>query len=465
MKRPVFLKSLTFQFTLLYVAIFAVSMAAVLGFVYQATIQDVEGQIKNVVNSQIGKVRNAIIDNGREGAIDMIDQLMEEDYDRASFFMLISPEWKVIAGNVDTWPGGSTREDQWITFIPKVQVNDKSYWVPALARTVTLQDNYLLMVGYNLWHLQKLKKGALGIFYTTMGIIFLVSSVGGYMLATIIKKRVERINLVCREVMQGDLTKRVHVTGFDDEFDMLGQNFNAMMSRIAELVDGIRTISHNVAHDLRTPLNRIRNRLEGLINESKSLPSDAIDKIKVITRDIDELVATFNAILSISEAESGAGTVNFQKFSLSNITDDVCEFYSALAEEKGIDFTFDITDKIMLNGDRHLVSQSLANLLDNAVKYTPERGKISVILATNKKDDIHGAILKIADSGSGIPEEYHEKVKQRFFRMEESRSTPGSGLGLSMVDAAMKLHGAKMELKDNNPGLLVEVTFKTVDLN
>lgn len=242
-------KSTAFRFTLLYIAIFAASALAILAFTYQATIQDIEGQIKNVVNSQMGKIRESYKDEGIEGAAKIINQMMAEDIDRMSFFMLIDPEWTVIAGNVRTWPGGSTDKEKWITFIPKVQTERGTQWVPALARTITLPGDHLLMVGYNLWHLQRLREGITRILTFTMTLVIGIGLIGGMTLTGIIKRRVERMNEACRRVISGRLDERVAVTGSGDELDKLAENFNAMMFRIAELVDGIRTVSHNVAHN------------------------------------------------------------------------------------------------------------------------------------------------------------------------------------------------------------------------
>ncbi len=462
-----FLRSSTFHFTLLYVAIFAVSAVAVLSFVYQAALQDIEGQIKNIVNSQIGQIKTGMEDGGRKEAVKIIDELITRDFDRMSFFMLINPDWQVIAGNVDTWPGGSTRGEAWITFIPKVQRDGGTYWAPALARTVTLPGNYLLMVGYNLWHVQKLRSGITHTFYIIITIIFAVGIIGGILLTKIVKRRVERLNQVCRKVMAGHLNERVQVSGSGDEFDMLSQNFNAMMGRINELVDGIRVISHNIAHDLRTPLNRMRNRLENMLVTRPQ--GDAVfTEIKAVTKDIDLLVATFNAILRISEAESGAGTELFAVFDFSQITQDVYDFYAVIAEEKNIKMRQSIAPSIQVNGDRHLLSQAIANLLDNAIKYTPDGGEINVELKVDGDFDINKggiakACLSIADTGSGIPEEFREKVKERFYRLEKSRSTKGTGLGLSLTEAVAKLHGGRLMLTSNTPtGLKAILTVSGV---
>jgi len=448
------LSSSTFKFTLLYVAIFAVSVACVLGFVYSATIDDIEGNIKNVINSQIGKIRAEFVKTGEDGAVYAITEIMQEDFDRMSFFMLIDPNWRVIAGNVETWPGGS--EGRWITFIPKVQRETGTYWVPALARTVTLPDKHLLMVGYNLWHIQKLKSGAMRIMYFTTAIILFVGMIGGIFITNIVKRRVEKLNAVCQKVMSGKLKERVQVSGSGDEFDMLGQNFNAMMTRIEELVDGIRTVSHNIAHDLRTPITRIRNKLEKL-SANIADPAESSETIKKIITDIDGLVATFNSILSISEVESGAGSGIFGEFNLSETLRDVCDFYSLLAEEKNITMQINIADNIIMTGDRHLISQVAANLIDNAIKYTPENGVVIISLRSEKGKNI----MIFSDSGPGIPLEFREKVKERFFRLERSRTTKGTGLGLSLVDAVVKFHNGTFEISSNeeNGGMVAQITL------
>jgi signal transduction histidine kinase len=283
-----------------------------------------------------------------------------------------------------------------------------------------------------------------------------MAAAGGLIFSLYIRRRIESINQTCTRIMSGELTNRAVVSGSDDEFDHLAQNINAMLTRINELIDGIRDISYNVAHDLRTPLNRLRNRLERL-ETAQTTGQVSGREVYEALKDIDRLIATFDSILRIAQAEVGAGIEHFTDVDLSALVQDVVDLYAALAEEKQQHLTAVIENGITLKGDRNLLTQAFANLIDNAIKYTPQGGAIAIRLQAHGQE----IKLEVADSGSGIPPEYHQKVKQKFFRLEQSRTSPGNGLGLSLADAAFQLHSATLTFSDNAPGLIATVTFGT----
>jgi signal transduction histidine kinase len=225
-----------------------------------------------------------------------------------------------------------------------------------------------------------------------------------------------------------------------------------MLGKIEELIGGIRDISANVAHDLRTPLNRLRHRLENVTLLGLS-PTDTREEIRLAVEEVDRLVATFNAILRISQAETGAGFDRFEPFSLSMMVEDVAELYDALAEARQIRLQTSLAAEIQYHGDKHLLTQAFANLLDNAIKYSPADSEVNVTL----HQEGESILLTVADHGAGIPPEYYGKVTQKFFRMEASRTTSGNGLGLSLALAAIKLHGGTLQFEENHPGLKVTV--------
>lgn len=438
------LKSSAFQLTILYIGMFGVSVAVLVLFSYLLVIREMENQIKHSVNIQLADLGRKFVLYGTGETISAIENLVSKDKGDTYIYMLIDPEWKVIAGNLEKWPGGSTKTPDWIRFEYLKKGSDNL--VNAIAVNTNLPDGYILLVGSTLDRVDRISEAMMNWLSIIIAITIIMALTGGLIIAHNINRRIEVINQVCRKVMTGDLEKRVKVTGSGDSFDKLAENFNQMMTRICDLIDGIKNISANVAHDLRTPLNRLRHRLEN-INGAKN----SSDQIKAAISEIDQLVATFNAILRISQAETGAGKEQFNYFNLSAVMQDVIDLYSALAEEKNIIFQSDIENNIIFHGDKHLLAQSVANLIDNALKYTPQGGKVSVSLQKNE-DNI---FIIVADNGPGIPEEFHEKVKEKFFRLEKSRTTPGSGLGLSMVDAAVKLHNGRITFSDNNPGLKV----------
>ena len=283
----------------------------------------------------------------------------------------------------------------------------------------------------------------------------LLGLVGGTMMSWSMLRRVEAINETSREIMAGDLSRRVPAHGTGDEFDQLASNLNEMLDKIQTLMDGVRQVSDNIAHDLKTPLARLRNRLEQVREQAPAHDEEKRALIDRAVNEADSLLATFNALLRIARIESGKSRGAFADVDLAALTHDVVELYEPVAEENGQTLSSNINVNKHISGDRDLLFQALANLMDNAVKYTPPGGRLELSVA----DSPAGVAIEVADSGPGIPAEQRENVFQRFYRLDESRSTPGNGLGLSLVRAVALLHDAEVELRDNAPGLRVRLTL------
>jgi signal transduction histidine kinase len=256
-------------------------------------------------------------------------------------------------------------------------------------------------------------------------------------------------------IMAGDLTGRLPVAGTGDEFDRLALHVNAMLERIEALMIGLKEVSDNIAHDLKTPLTRLRNRCEQALRSAKGEP-DYRAALEATIAESDELIRTFDALLMIARAESGQARDNMTEFDAAEIARDVGDLYEPLAEEKGLALTVEAAAAAPVRGNRELVSQALANLIDNAIKYAGPNAKLNggaaaiVVRAGSEGDRI---TLTVADRGPGIPEADRGRVVERFVRLEQSRSEPGSGLGLSLASAVARLHGGELKLEDNHPGL------------
>jgi signal transduction histidine kinase len=283
-----------------------------------------------------------------------------------------------------------------------------------------------------------------------LAITVMMALAGGVMLSRRTMRRLEAINETSRQIMRGDLSRRIPTRSTDDDFDQLADNLNGMLDTIEQLMEEVRRVTDNVAHDLRTPLTRLRNRLEDLQGAN---PSDA-GKVEAALADADGLLATFNALLRIANIESGRRRAAFESISLDQVVHDVAELYEPLAEEKEQKLEVSVSENVQVRGDRDLLFQAFANLLDNAIKYTPRGGSIRLSL----EEDASGPRIRIIDSGPGIPENSREQVFKRFFRLEQSRHTPGNGLGLSLVEAVARLHQANIEL-GGEPGLDVSLAF------
>jgi signal transduction histidine kinase len=270
-------------------------------------------------------------------------------------------------------------------------------------------------------------------------------------MSTGVLRRIEAIARTSREIMDGDLSRRVPRSGSNDEFDQLATSLNRMLDRIEALMAQVRQVADNIAHDLRTPLTRLRTRLEGLRTDGDPETRESLD---AAVAEADDLLATFNALLRIARIEAGRGT-DAAPVDLALLVQDVAELYEPLAAERNQSLSVAAPGPLWAPGDRNMLVQALANLVDNAVKYTPPGGCIAIAA----ERDGRTARVVVSDSGAGIPAELRERVLERFFRVDASRSTPGSGLGLSLVKAVAQFHGARLDLTDNHPGLRIALSI------
>src|SRR5690606_22828741 len=270
-------------------------------------------------------------------------------------------------------------------------------------------------------------------------------------------RRIDTVSEASRRIMAGDLSERLPVSGTGDEFDRLSQNLNVMLARIARLNDGLKQVSDNIAHDLKTPLTRLRNRAEAaLAGDPKD--ADYREALEATIRESDQLIRTFNAILMISRLEAGQSSEQTTTVDLQQTVADVVELYEPVAEEMGVTIEASIASEASITANRELVAQALSNIVDNAIKYSAGSGEAPrVQVSLGREGD--GYIIEVADNGPGIPDEDRDRATERFVRLERSRSQPGSGLGLSLAKAVMTFHGGRLELLPGDPGLTVVMTF------
>jgi len=279
--------------------------------------------------------------------------------------------------------------------------------------------------------------------------------VGGIVLSRRALARIEAINRTSDRIMAGEFDRRVPLKGSGDEFDRLAQNLNAMLDQIERLMAGMRQVTDNIAHDLRSPLGRLRSRIEVALIEPPSTERYR-DVLQQTIGEADNLLATFTALLDIAEAEAGSPRGRMAPLDLAAFAHDLADLYEPVADEKALRLTIETgPDPILIRGDRHMLSRAIANLVENALKYTPAGGTIAVGVAAE------GALarLTVADDGPGIPAEERERVFDRFYRLEASRTTEGNGLGLSLARAVVHLHGGTIALEDNAPGLRAVVSL------
>lgn len=440
------LNSTIFRLTLLYAAFFSVSIIFILTFVYLATVREIENQIKHRINVELNQQQVVFNTHGIEGVKKEAAQFMEDDDEALLIYLLEDKDGKILVGNMESWPQDIERDENWLMF--DIESHNEANGVHVLARDKTFATGARVLIGYSLKGPDRTQKIMFDVVSASIVLAFVITAFGGAMFSGVIRRKLELVNHICRQVIAGNLNVKVPVMGSEDEFDHLSSNVNAMLSRIVELVNGLRHTSDNIAHDLRTPLNRHRIRLEGMVKHPPE-KREMLENIKGGIEEIDVIVETLNSILRISQAQSGVTSGHIVAFDLSAIAIDVVEFYAEFAEQKNITMESDVPSGLMVTGDKPLITQAIANLIDNAIKYTHPGGKISVTF--NRSGPYIECI--VADNGPGIPPTLYDKVKERFFRMEESRTSPGTGLGLSLVDAVAKLHRGELTFADNLPGL------------
>jgi signal transduction histidine kinase len=292
------------------------------------------------------------------------------------------------------------------------------------------------------------------LFFLALGFLSFTGLLAGLVMSRMALRRIETINVATRSIMDGDLSRRMTIVGTGDEFDVLATNLNAMLDRIEALMNGLREVSDNIAHDLKTPLSRLRISAESALMDPRG--ADAYREGLEHTIDkADELIKTFNALLLVARLEAGVLEENAEQFDPGRLVCDFAELYEPVAEERGMKLALDVAEGSRLTANRQLVGQTVANLIDNAIKYSVKAKDPTIAIALRSDED--GIEISVADHGPGIAAEDRDRVLKRFVRLEKSRTEPGTGLGLSLVQAVARLHGGGVRLEDNAPGLRVIV--------
>ncbi len=450
------LRSSTFRLALIYMALFGASVLLLLGFIYWSTVSYMGRQTDAIIEAEITGLAERYRLRGLVGLTNLIAERLSRKPAGSSIYLLADRGFRPLVGNLDRWPAVPESPDGWVNFRLEDEAVDNSQVRRARARTFQLRGGFHLLVGRDMQELEAIQQLIVRTLIWGLAIMAILALAGGLMMTRSMMRRIETISATSREIMTGDLSRRIPTKGTGDDFDRLTDNLNSMLDRIETLMEDVRRVSDNIAHDLRTPLARLRNRLE-FLRMQKADSEQLRETVEQVVSEADGLLSTFNALLRIARIESGSGRAGFTDVNLASMMRDVVELYEPLAEEKRQHLRMRLTGDLRACGDRDLLFQAIANIIDNAIKYTPTGGTIEVSTDTNS----NGGRITVADSGPGIPVQAREKVFERFFRLDASRTTPGSGLGLSLVAAVAKLHHIKVFLKDNRPGLRVILDFTT----
>ena len=441
----------TFRLAAIYLLVFAISAAAILGYVYYTTVSLLERQTEDTIHAEI----LGLADQYRLlGVAGLVDTVQRRSLDAGgAIYLLEGPNQARIAGNLDAMPAGVTQNQTWIDF--PITVGKAPVTVQHTARgfQVELANGYDLLVGRDVNELRQFRDVIREAILWAVGMSLVVGLGGGYFMSRNFLRRVDAITGATRLIMAGDLSGRMPVSGGNDELDRLSGSLNDMLSQIERLMDGMKEVSSNVAHDLKTPLTRMRARIEAALRQDNTAEyKTALDQT---IEECDALLRTFNALLSIAQAESGQMRQGLQPLDLFETLGDVVELYEPLAEEAGGSLRLVARPGLQVRGDRQLLAQVLNNLIDNAMKYGQTSADKPADIEVVGRVEAQTVIIEVADRGTGVNEQDRERVLGRFVRLDESRSKPGNGLGLSLVASVMTLHSGQIQLEDNAPGLRV----------
>ncbi len=446
------LRTQAFRIVLVYVLLFAVSVSALLFFTYWNTRRTLDAQTDQIIEAEITGLSEQYQRLGLRGLAESV--MSRSLHNGQALYLLTDAAHRPIAGNLDTWPAITINPGDFVEFDYERRVNGVPETRRARGRLFTLAGDFYLLVAQDVHDRDLTQRMFTTTLPWTVALILVFGLLGGALMSRNMLRRLDSINRTSGEIMAGNMTRRVPVSGAHDEFDLLAENLNRMLDRIERLMKGLREVTDSVAHDLRTPLTRLRQRLEQSQARLSAMGSDT-GEIERAIADTDQLIGTFNALLLIAETDAGTARGAMSPLDLVSVAGDVSELYEPLAEEKNVALTLVTANVPMIEGVRSLVAQALANLVDNAIKYTPPGGRVMISISQS----FAGVDLTVADSGPGIPAHERSRVVERFVRLEASRNSPGTGLGLSLVAAVAHFHNAQLLLEDNAPGLKAILRF------
>jgi len=435
-------RTASFRIALFYVGLFSVSVCVLFVVIYLATTGYTARQLASRVERDLATFTTGYRAGGRNSVMTQIAWRL--DVGQGVYYLLETADGQVLAGNLSSRP----LKVGWLDF-PAAATGDH-----IRAKGMLLPDHSYLLVGLDATRLDDLDDRVVQAFLWGTIATLILAIIGAVLMSVVSLRRIEAIRCATEEIMAGNLTRRIPLAGSRDEFDRLATQVNLMLDRIVSLMGGLQQVSNDIAHDLKTPLTRMRQRLElarcraACVTEYEA----AVDQAIV---ECDVTLKTFDALLRIAQIEAGTRRSGFQPVDLSAVVETIYAAYQPVAEESDHPFALEQVSGAAIRGDPELVTQMISNLVENALKHTPSGSRIRLTL------DGQGGqwLLVVADNGPGIPEADREKVFQRFYRLDRSRTTGGSGLGLSLVAAVAQLHGAIIRLSDNNPGLRVEIAF------
>jgi len=450
MRMPRLFRTTTFRLTLLFLALFAAAAAAFLGYIYVATA----GEVSRRADNEIVREMNSLEATYRQGGVNGLNTAIIERSagDRPFVYLLMDATGKKISGTIPGSPIDETGSgENWTRFtLTDTDSDGAELRHPARGLQKRLYGGELLFVGADTGESEAFVVGIARALWGAGALIIILGLAGGVLVSRNVARQMQGLTEAVEAVRGGDLRTRIAVRGVRDEYDELAEGLNDMLDRLEQSMGGLRHAGDAIAHDLRSPLTRLRARLEAGLIEVENGKGDPVQALEQALVDADNVLTTFNAVLAIARLQAAGRAPDPKPFDPGSLATDIAELYEAVCEDKGLDFKIELTPRLTINGAREILAQALANVLDNAIKYTPPGGAVMLRVRRRSSGEVE---FSVTDTGPGVPEEDRARVVQRFVRLENSRSEPGSGLGLSLVAAVAEAHGGRLELSEG-PGVI-----------
>jgi signal transduction histidine kinase len=474
MALPAIMKTTAARLSAMYLLLFAACAVLLVFYMTSLSVRMLTAQTQQTINEEVQGLGRAY----QRGGLPLLVRTVERRARQpgANLYLIADANGRILSGNVESLEPGVLETDGWTErpfayqrfgetnperrqIASPEQDDDVSRSThDAIALVLRLPNQMILLVGRDLGEPERFRVVVRRALMVALGMMALGGLLIWYVVGRYALRRIDNVSEASRRIMGGDLSGRLPVTGAGDEFDRLSENLNAMLAKIANLNEGLKQVSDNIAHDLKTPLTRLRNRAEAAL-AGKPETAEYREALEGAIAESDQLIRTFNAILMISRLEAGYSAESVSKVDLADAVRDVVELYEPAAEEVGVTLEAKVAGVFVVEGNRELIGQALSNIVDNAIKYSAgATEKPAVRVALEKKA---GEVrLAVADNGQGIPDEAdRQRATERFVRLEHSRTRPGSGLGLSLAKAVMTFHGGRLDLLPADPGLSVIMSF------
>ncbi|MFC6487994.1 sensor histidine kinase [Nitratireductor sp. GCM10026969] len=460
---PAIMKTTAARLSALYLLLFTVCAVVLVFYVTSLSVRMLTAQTREAIVEEVNGLSRAYRRGGLPTLVRVMD--LRSRQPSANLYLITNPNGLILSGNVEAIEPGVLDSVGW-TSRPfayrrygEAQEDGGRLRHTAVAQVIRLPNDMILLVGRDLGEPEKFRLVVRRALMAALGMMGLGAILIWYFIGRTALKRIDSVSEASAQIMGGDLTRRLPVSSAGDEFDRLSENLNAMLDRIAALNEGLKQVSDNIAHDLKTPLTRLRNRAEAALNSTGG-DAPCREALEQTIAESDQLIRTFNAILMISRLEAGYSAETTASVDLAAIVADVVDLYEPAAEEMGVTLGADAPQPVHIDGNRELIGQALSNIVDNAIKYSADTAKEPAVSVSLVREG-NFARLTVRDNGPGIPDADRERVTERFVRLEASRTQPGSGLGLSLAKAVMTFHGGRLEIFGGGQGLSVAMVFPT----